>query len=197
MLSKLKYNLSYFFDKISSQHRYKTFLNENAKFLSLGKNVNLNTDIVISPYNDPPTLSITLGDNVRVNRFVVIQGIGKLVLGDRSYISEYSTIGVNYSITIGKDVMIATNVSIRDTDHVYDNFDVCMNKQGINTEPIIIEDNVWICHGAVVTKGVNIGTGAIVAANAVVTKDVPENALVAGVPAKVIKYRGGDAKKDL
>ena len=73
-----------------------------------------------------------------------------------------------------------------------DNFqdiNIPMKNQGIHTSPIIIEDDVWIGYGAVITKGVTIRKGAIIGANAVVTKDVPEYAIVGGVPAKIIKYR--------
>lgn len=85
--------------------------------------------------------------------------------------------------------MIASSVSIRDTDHRFDRLDIPMISQGIVTAPIVIKDNVWIGHGAVITKGVTIESGAIIAANAVVTRDVPANAIMGGVPAKLIKYR--------
>ena len=110
-----------------------------------------------------------------------------MTFGDNSFIGHYSIIGVNESIAIGNNVMISQCVSIRDTDHAFENLDESMIEQGIKTSPIIIEDNVWISHGAVIKRGVTIGTGAIVAANAVVTKDVPKNAIVGGVPAKIIK----------
>jgi len=78
---------------------------------------------------------------------------------------------------------------LRDTNHNFDRLDIPMKNQGFNTAPIIIEDDVWIGHGCVITQGVTIGKGAIVGSNAVVTKDVPELAIVGGVPAKLIKYR--------
>jgi acetyltransferase-like isoleucine patch superfamily enzyme len=120
---------------------------------------------------------------------VIIQGSGYIELGENSYISSYSVIGVNEKIIIGKNVMIADHVSIRDTNHKFDRTDIPMIEQGISTAPVIVEDDVWIGHGAIITKGVKIGNGAIVAAGAVVTKDVPPYAIVGGVPAKIIKYR--------
>jgi acetyltransferase-like isoleucine patch superfamily enzyme len=61
----------------------------------------------------------------------------------------------------------------------------------MQTAPVYIEDDVWLGHEVVITKGVTVHSGAIVAANAVVTKDVPENTIVGGVPTKIIKYRNG------
>jgi acetyltransferase-like isoleucine patch superfamily enzyme len=120
---------------------------------------------------------------------VIIQGTGAFSMGCNSYIGEYSIIGCNEKIAIGRDVMIAQSVSIRDTDHVYEQIDIPMNQQGIITAPVIIDDNVWIGHGATILKGVHIGTGAIVAAGAVVTRNVEPFSIVGGVPAKKIGSR--------
>lgn len=140
-------------------------------------------------FNAKTPLKVILKNNTNLKHDILIQGSGTLVLGENSYIGSYSVIGVNSRIEIGKDVMIANAVSIRDTDHNFKDLNVSMLKQGIQTEPVYIKDNVWLGHGVVITKGVTIHSGAIVAANAVVTKDVPENAIVGGVPAKIIKYR--------
>lgn len=100
----------------------------------------------------------------------------------QGYINHYSSIECRMKITIGNDVCIAERVIIRDSDnHLIKRDGYAM------TEPIVIGDHVWIGDGATILKGVTIGNGAIIAAGSVVTKDVPEKALVAGVPAKVIK----------
>lgn len=134
-------------------------------------------------------LKIHLKRKSGIQHDVIIQGIGELVIGENSFVGSFSTIGVNSKVYIGNNVMIAQNVSIRDTDHKFDDLTIPMIQQGINVEPVIIEDDVWIGYGAVITKGVAIGKGSIIAANAVVTKNVPENAIVAGVPAKILRYR--------
>lgn len=135
-------------------------------------------------------LKIFLGKRATLKQNVIIQGKGTFVLGENSYIESFSVIGVNERIEIGKNVMIANSVSIRDTDHNFEDLDKPMLFQGIKTKPIAIKDNVWIGHGVVITKGITIHSGAVIGANAVVTKDVPENAIVGGVPAKIIKMRG-------
>lgn len=135
-------------------------------------------------------LKLILNKGAKIKHDVQIQGFGTLELGQYSYISSFCVIGVNEYISIGKNVMIADGVSIRDTDHNFTDLSVSMLHQGITTSPITIKDNVWIGYGAVITKGITIESGAIIGANAVVTKDVPQNAIVGGVPAKIIKYRG-------
>lgn len=103
-----------------------------------------------------------------------------LTLGE-GYINNKATIDCFDSITIGNRVAISKGVTIRDSD----NHSINGNKRV--SAPIIIGDNVWIGLNATILKGVHIGSGAVVAAGAVVTKDVPKNALVGGVPARIIK----------
>ncbi|EGW37830.1 acyltransferase [Desulfosporosinus sp. OT] len=162
-------------------------------FENVGKNVVIRAPFRINIFNIDPDryLKISLGNNTIIKSNVIIQGQGRLSIGDQSYISENSVIGCNEEIQIGKAVMLATGVSIRDTDHKFDNISIDMVRQGIVTSKVVIEDNVWIGANVSITKGVRIGTGSIVAANAVVTKDVEQFSVVGGVPAKLIKYRTG------
>lgn len=134
-------------------------------------------------------LNIKLRKCAGIQHDVIIQGTGKVVIGENSFIGSFTTIGSNSSVYIGKNVMIAQSVSIRDTDHKFEDIDTPMIHQGIITDDVIIKDNVWIGYGAVITKGVTVNEGAIIAANAVVTKNVPKNAIMGGVPAKLIRYR--------
>lgn len=134
-------------------------------------------------------LKIILHESANIKYNVIIQGSGTFELGKNSYLSHNTIIGVNDEIIIGNNVMVAAHVSIRDSDHEFSDLTIPMIKQGITSAPIRIQDDVWIGHGAVITKGITIGRGAIIGANAVVTKDVPELAIVGGVPAKLIRYR--------
>jgi acetyltransferase-like isoleucine patch superfamily enzyme len=100
--------------------------------------------------------------------------------------SGYANNGCNLScferISIGRDVVIAEHVTIRDSDD-----HVLMGARGPMTMPVSIGNHVWIGLNATILKGVRIGDGAVVAAGAVVTRDVPPAALVVGVPARVIR----------
>ncbi|MCK9504238.1 MAG: acyltransferase [Porticoccaceae bacterium] len=159
------------------------------KYLSLGRNVAFGKGVCIRPMRNRSKLRVTLKGSNTIGNYTVIQGAGDLVFGLRTFCGDFCVFGVNEKLQIGNDVMIAQAVTMRDTDHVFDRTDVPMNKQGITTRPIKIEDDVWIGHGVSILKGVTIGTGSIVSAGAVVTKDVPAYAIVGGVPAKIIRYR--------
>lgn len=115
---------------------------------------------------------------------IVLLPGARLEIGDNTYINE-SLIQCASTMKIGRDCAIAGDVLIQDTD-----FHPILDENGNEkptTKPITIGNHVWICANAFILKGVNIGDGAIVAAGAVVTKDVPPRCLVGGNPAKVIK----------
>lgn len=159
-------------------------------FLIIEKGAFVREKVQINPFwfnNRILTLHLKKGANI--HKYVIIQGCGNITIGEKSVIGSFSVIGCNEKITIGKNVMIAQNVSIRDTDHKFNEINIPMNKQGISTSPISIADDVWIGHGAIINRGVSIGKGAIIGAGSVATKDVPNYAIVGGVPAKIIKYR--------
>ena len=113
--------------------------------------------------------------------------------GKRISIGEGSGIGVNCNVhgplTMGCNVMMGPDVTILTHSHIFDNTDIPMNKQGTIIKPVSIGDDVWIGMRSIIMPGVKIGNGVIIGAGAIVTKDVPDYAVVAGVPAKVIKYR--------
>ncbi|MFC4730987.1 acyltransferase [Salipiger abyssi] len=119
----------------------------------------------------------------------VLQGSGAITLGANSFFGERCVIGCNERIDIGRDVLVAQHVTIRDTDHSFERTDIPINKQGISTAAVVIGDDVWLGHGAVILKGVTIGKGAIVAAGAVVNRDVGDYDIVGGVPARRIGSR--------
>jgi acetyltransferase-like isoleucine patch superfamily enzyme len=110
---------------------------------------------------------------------------GKVELGYNVYINRNCNIISRDKIYISFKTTIGPNVCIYDHDHNY------LNKGKIGCEyvtaPVFIDENVWIGANCVITKGVTIGKGSIIAAGSVITRDVPQNVIVGGVPAKVIK----------
>lgn len=115
------------------------------------------------------------GCNISVNKGAT------LILGN-SYANFNLNLACFERIEIGDGVEISENVTIRDSDNH------SINGQPISS-PVIIKDHVWIGINATILKGVTIGKGAVIAAGALVTQDVPAGALVGGVPAKVIKEK--------
>ena len=110
-------------------------------------------------------------------------------------IGDNSGIGINAyiggTVHIGKDVMMGPECKMYTVNRRYDRLDIPMNQQGVTEEqPIFIGNDVWIGVRVTIMPGVCIGDHSIIAAGAVVTKDVPEYAIVGGVPAKIIGYRG-------
>jgi len=114
----------------------------------------------------------------------------KFILGEYSTIGEQNNIRAGGgSIIIGSHCLISQQVSIVSSDHGIGK-DKLIREQGWTSKgDIIIEDDVWIGCSSQILAGVRIGKGAVIAAGSFVNKDVPEYAVVAGVPAKVIKYR--------
>ncbi len=114
--------------------------------------------------------------------------------GSEIEIGDYSGIGINCQtcgpIKIGNDVMMGPEVIILTQNHKFDRLDIPMWQQGFRPpEQVVIGDDVWIGSRAIILPGIRIGKGAIIGAGAVVTKDVPEYAVVGGNPGKVIKFR--------
>lgn len=118
----------------------------------------------------------------------------KAVFSHRCELGNRSGIGVRAhlygKVIIGDDVMMAPDCVIYTRNHVFSDLSVPMNRQGsTEEEPVTIGDDVWIGGGCIILPGVLIGSHSVVAAGSVVTKDVPEWAVVGGNPAKVLKYR--------
>ncbi|HSX59238.1 MAG TPA: acyltransferase [Tahibacter sp.] len=134
---------------------------------------------------------IRLGDRVMLRRGVVIAGNGELRIGSGTTINDGCQISAFDSVRIGENCLFAPRVSVLDIDHRFDTRERPIRDQGCRTAPVVIGDDVWIGMNAVVLRGVHIGRGAIVAANSVVTRDVPEFAIVAGAPARLLRMRPG------
>ena len=124
---------------------------------------------LIPPLYSDHGLNIRVGRNVFINQACMLNDIGGIEIGD--------------------DVMIGPRVSLLTAGHP---LDPSRRRRQIVAAPIAIERNVWLGAGATVLQGVTVGSDAVVAAGAIVTRDVPPRTLVAGVPAQVLREIGAD-----
>ena len=133
---------------------------------------------------------VEFGECCVLDRDLTMECDGVIRIGDRTIFGHHCTIAARRAIEIGEDCLIAEMVSIRDHDHRFERLDFLIREQGEIVAPVHIGRNVWLGAKATICKGVSIGDNAIVGANAVVTHDIPPNAIAAGVPARVIRMRG-------
>lgn len=134
---------------------------------------------------------ISLGDNVYFTRFIELSVTkGAVVnIGNDTFIGPGTVLSCHSKITIGDHTIIGEYVSIHDNDHIFEDLETPIASQGFHSQEISIGRDVWIGCKAVILKGVTIGDHSVVGAGSVVTKDVPPGAVVAGVPAAVIRTR--------
>ena len=114
---------------------------------------------------------------------------GEISIGAKSVIGQECTISAFKLVSIGRECVIADRVMMIDFDHGMVEVDRPIRLQGIYKRDVRVGNNVWIGYGACILRGVTIGDNAVIGTSAVVTKDVPPNAIVAGVPARVIRMR--------
>lgn len=161
---------------------YRAALAESGPLLSVGRRVE-----IACPRN------IRLGNEIYLVDGAVLRacGEGQIVIGNRFGANGNARLIADNGgrIVIGNDVMIGPNVVIRASNHAMARIDVPMWDQGHTGGQIEIGDDVWIGANAVIVPNVSIGAHAVVAAGAVVTRDVSEYAVAAGVPARVIGDR--------
>lgn len=132
-------------------------------------------------------LLASMGRDVNVESGALFP-VGVVHLGDRSGLGIDSNI--KGPARIGADVMMGPEVIIFTTDHAFDDTARPMREQGMAAaRPVTIEDDVWIGQRAMILPGVTVGRGSVVAAGAVVTKDVPPLSVVGGNPARVLRSR--------
>ena len=177
---------------LSACIRIRTLLNTfwvKSLFYSFGTNSYIKYGSLL---NSPSLISIGCG--VRICEMVWLNANNQLgnntptlSIGDGTYIGRFVQINAWKNVSIGSDVLISDRVYISDANHIYRDRSVPIAKQGTEfSGSIIIGDGSWIGAGAVILPGVSIGKNAIVSANAVVTRDVFDYQIVAGVPAIAI-----------
>ena len=162
--------------------------------ISIGKSLTLgdNTEI-----NALSRQGVIIGDNVSILKNTIIECTGVirnlgegLTIGNNVGIAQNCFIQVRGPVVIGNDVIFGPNVSVFSENHIFDDPNLPVSRQGETRRGVTIEDGVWIGTRAVILDGVTVGKNSIVAAGSVVNQDVPAYSIVGGVPAKILKQRG-------
>lgn len=130
-----------------------------------------------------------IGHNVHIYPGVRIFIPKGLIVGNNVSISSYVIITTAGTVTIGNNVLIGYSAKILSANHKIPEDHGIIFGAGHDVAPVVIEDEVWIGSNAVILPGIRIGRGAVVAAGAVVTKNVNPYSIVGGIPAKLIRYR--------
>ncbi len=141
-------------------------------------------------------LQTARGAEIRFGRFVWIGDgskirchEGEVEIGEKTVMGQECTISAYRRVRIGEQCVIADRAMFIDFDHGVVEVERPIRVQGIYMRDVEVGSNVWIGYGACVLRGVRVGDNAIVGTNSVVTKDVPANAVVAGIPARIIRMR--------
>jgi acetyltransferase-like isoleucine patch superfamily enzyme len=114
---------------------------------------------------------------------------GEVSIGAKTVMGQECTISAYQHVSIGRECIVADRVMLIDFDHGVVEVERPIRLQGIYKRDVRVGSNVWMGYGSCILRGVSVGHNSIVGTNAVVTKDVPENAVVGGVPAKVLRMR--------
>ena len=189
---------------ILRRHFYKYILKEKGANVIFGQNVDITCPDMIKIGKNCligdnclldaklEGIGISIGDNVQIARSALLRSKGgSIEIGDNTTVGSYCNISsIDAKLKLGKNVLIASYCCIIGGGvYGFDRLDIPTKAQVKHGKGIIIEDNVWLGARVCVLDGNRIGTGSIIGAGAVVTKDIPEYSVAVGVPAKVIKKR--------
>jgi acetyltransferase-like isoleucine patch superfamily enzyme len=119
---------------------------------------------------------------------------GRVEIGEKTVMGQECTISAYQRVSIGEQCVIADRAMFIDFDHGVVEVERPIRRQGIYKRDVVVGSNVWIGYGACILRGVRVGDNSIVGTNSVVTRDVPANAVVAGIPARVIRMREAPAE---
>lgn len=163
----------------------------NKRNFVFGKNVTIERNTHLDGY---ASRKIQLGDNCKIGAFSKLTctshfskyGIG-LTMGNNSAIGDYTHFGASGGIEIGNDVIMGAYISFHSENHVFSDRERLIREQGVTSKGIKIGNNVWVGAKATFLDGSEVGNNSVVAAGAVVAGIFPDNVVIGGVPAKIIK----------
>ena len=186
--------------KFSLNPRNLVFVGPNTRLRSkslihFGSGVTLGESVLIDGLSKN---GIRIGNNVNIGPYTIIEATGVISnlglgcsIGNNSGLGAFSFVGAAGGVRIGNDVIMGQRVSFHSENHNFDQLDLPIREQGISRQGIAVDDNCWIGANVVFLDGAHVGSGSVVAAGAVVRGVFPSNAIIAGVPAKLVRLRDG------
>jgi acetyltransferase-like isoleucine patch superfamily enzyme len=160
-----------------------------------GRRIRLGNDVAVESFAelivDSPNSRIDIGNITYLHSYCQVKTFkGWIKIGSYCTINRFVILAGHGGLEIGDNVLISPNVIMNPQNHIFEDPNILIWKQGVSCVGIKIEDDVWIGAGAIILDGVNIGRGSVIGAGAVVTKDILPYSIAVGVPAQVIKKRG-------
>jgi acetyltransferase-like isoleucine patch superfamily enzyme len=147
-------------------------------------------DLVVLDAKGASNRGITIGDSVFLGRGTILScKDGDIVLGDRVNIGFHAEIFSGSRVEVGRDGLFAAYTYLVGGGHEFERGDLAVLQQARTSCGITVGENAWLGAGASVLDGVTLGRGVVVGAGAVVTKDLPDGSVAAGVPARVVRTR--------
>ena len=146
--------------------------------------------VVLRPRQDSRTGTIHVGRGCEIHDGARLETWGgSIELQENTFVGPYAVIYGHGGVRIGKGCLISMHCRILSSNHTIPPVGIPIRSMPDVLQPTVIEDDVWLGAGATVLAGVRLHQGAIIGAGAVVTHDIPANAIALGVPARVIRYR--------
>jgi len=159
------------------------------KNISLGNNVVIGKNATL--HCDEPTAGIHVGNNTTIcPSAMILTYKGNIKIGNYCSVNPFCVLYGLGGLIIGDHVRIATQTVIVPANHVFENRDIPIARQGLTKQGIVIEDDVWVGAGVKILDGCVIGKGSVLGAGTVLTKSVEPYSVVAGVPGRIIRRRG-------
>ena len=163
------------------------------RYISVGAKTKIHNGVKIDALS---TEGVSIGVNCVIGANSIIECTGSLSnvgkgvkIGNRTTFGNDCYFGAAGGISVGDDVIAGQYIRFHSENHNYMDLDKPIREQGVTHQGIKIGNNCWIGSGVVFLDGAELGDGCVVAANAVVTKKFPDNVVIGGIPARILKYR--------
>jgi acetyltransferase-like isoleucine patch superfamily enzyme len=173
--------------QLSTLHSHGTGQFERSQFRKIGQNVIIEGGVLVfHPEN------IEIGNHIYIGHYTILKGYykGRMVIGDGTWIGQQCFFHSAGDLIIGNNVGVGPGVKIITSVHAEEGREIPILHSRIEFAPVIIEDEVDIGAGAIILPGVTVAKGTQIGAGAVVTEKFPEYAVIAGIPARLLRYRG-------